>query len=377
MGSTFGLAALGHAAEALMSPLEWPSRETWLGESLVRLRALLGAEASIVMGDAGSGRRLLSPDLPESVLAALEAHLHGPAREVHWDDPEFDHAYGRYRRHPSRIYTMRDLRQSLGGPLEESPIYQSVIEPTGLLGSVSIGVVSGDGELLLSVMARDQAALDLEGERLAGMHLLRRAFVTGLATLERLEGARTTLGAVLDRLGTGLAVCGRNGAPEYRNARLGELLAAEPERERLRGLIGGIARLVAAPVAERLRDRGLQAGEDQEATLAGGTYRLVGTRIAPGILGWNGAILVLVDRVRPRRPSVDDLVRRFGLSRSEAEVALLVTEGHSNGTIARRLRLSAHTVRHRLERVFDKLDLHSRSALVLRLLQEGSTARDQ
>jgi DNA-binding NarL/FixJ family response regulator len=52
-------------------------------------------------------------------------------------------------------------------------------------------------------------------------------------------------------------------------------------------------------------------------------------------------------------------------------VALLVAEGLSNPAIADRLKLSPHTVRHYVERVFDRLDLHSRKVLALRLMSAG------
>ena len=49
-------------------------------------------------------------------------------------------------------------------------------------------------------------------------------------------------------------------------------------------------------------------------------------------------------------------------------MALLAAEGLSNAAIAQRLRLSAHTVRHYLERVLTRLGLHSRTALALHLM---------
>jgi DNA-binding CsgD family transcriptional regulator len=49
-------------------------------------------------------------------------------------------------------------------------------------------------------------------------------------------------------------------------------------------------------------------------------------------------------------------------------VALLAAAGLSNAEIARHLGLSSHTVRHYLERVMDRLGLHSRKALALHFL---------
>jgi DNA-binding NarL/FixJ family response regulator len=55
-----------------------------------------------------------------------------------------------------------------------------------------------------------------------------------------------------------------------------------------------------------------------------------------------------------------DLATRFGLTRREVQVALLLAQGRSNQTIARELKISAHTARHHTQRVLSKLEVHSR-----------------
>jgi len=74
-------------------------------------------------------------------------------------------------------------------------------------------------------------------------------------------------------------------------------------------------------------------------------------------------------------PTTRELRITYGLRGREPQVALLAAEGLSNADIAGRLRLSAHTVRHYLERVMDRLGLHSRKALALRLMEGGASAR--
>jgi DNA-binding NarL/FixJ family response regulator len=82
-------------------------------------------------------------------------------------------------------------------------------------------------------------------------------------------------------------------------------------------------------------------------------------------------VLVLLDRLGPALPTTQELRISFGLRGREPQVALLAAEGLSNADIAERLRLSAHTVRHYLERVLERLGLHSRKALALRLMGSG------
>ena len=76
-------------------------------------------------------------------------------------------------------------------------------------------------------------------------------------------------------------------------------------------------------------------------------------------------------------PTTRELRITYGLRGREPQVALLAAEGLSNADIAGRLRLSAHTVRHYLERVMDRLGLHSRKALALRLIEGGASARSE
>jgi len=77
--------------------------------------------------------------------------------------------------------------------------------------------------------------------------------------------------------------------------------------------------------------------------------------------------LATLDRL-PALPTTQELRITFGLKGREPQVALLAAEGLSNVAIAQRLRLSAHTVRHYLERVLDRLGLHTRKALALHLM---------
>jgi DNA-binding CsgD family transcriptional regulator len=81
-----------------------------------------------------------------------------------------------------------------------------------------------------------------------------------------------------------------------------------------------------------------------------------------------GLAALHMDRLSMGLPTTQELRIGFGLRGREPQVALLAAEGLSNVDIAQRLRLSAHTVRHYLERVLDRLGLHSRKALALRLM---------
>ena len=65
-------------------------------------------------------------------------------------------------------------------------------------------------------------------------------------------------------------------------------------------------------------------------------------------------------RGRGQQRAGETLAERFGLTRREEEVALLLAQGKSNQTIARELKISAHTARHHTQRILSKLAVHSR-----------------
>ena len=233
--------------------------------------------------------------------------------------------------------------------------------PNDELGWLHAALESPDAERWGGPLAAAAAGSD----RLVLVVSLRCALLAGLATLHRLDAWRGTLGQAFDDVETGMAIFGAGGLVEVaRNARLGELLDQEPARARLHELIAHQARR-AAVWAESPRDEG------REEELTGGLYRLVASRTAAGTLCTESAVLVLVDRVSPTLPTTQELRVAFGLRGREPQIALLAAKGLSNAAIAERLRLSAHTVRHYLERVLERLGLHTRKALALHLMAGG------
>jgi len=194
---------------------------------------------------------------------------------------------------------------------------------------------------------------------------LRCALLAGLATLHRLRTWRSTLGQAFDDVETGMAIFGADRPREVaRNERLDELLREEPARDRLHALIARQAQRAVTSTGS-LREEG------GELELTGGIYRLVASRAAAGTLLAEPAVLVLVDRLISGLPTTQELRVSFGLRGREPQIALLAARGLSNAAIAERLRLSTHTVRHYLERVLDRLGLHTRKALALHLMEGG------
>jgi DNA-binding NarL/FixJ family response regulator len=85
-----------------------------------------------------------------------------------------------------------------------------------------------------------------------------------------------------------------------------------------------------------------------------------------------GYLLDALEQALPLR--VHDVHGIGILSKREEDVVKLVAQGLTNRDISTRLRLSEHTVRNYLFRVFDKVGVSTRVELVLYYLQQGQTS---
>jgi DNA-binding CsgD family transcriptional regulator len=83
--------------------------------------------------------------------------------------------------------------------------------------------------------------------------------------------------------------------------------------------------------------------------------------------------VLVVERRAARRLTSDNVQQRFGLTPRQAEVALLLAQGHTTADIARLLDLTTHTVRHHAEKVLQRLDVRTRQQAMVRL--RDGTAR--
>jgi DNA-binding CsgD family transcriptional regulator len=80
------------------------------------------------------------------------------------------------------------------------------------------------------------------------------------------------------------------------------------------------------------------------------------------------ALVVLVDTEQPPEPATSLLIRVYGLTRAEADIAVRVARGSGLKLISDELSLSMATVKTHLQHVFDKTDTHRQAELVRLLL---------
>jgi DNA-binding CsgD family transcriptional regulator len=78
-------------------------------------------------------------------------------------------------------------------------------------------------------------------------------------------------------------------------------------------------------------------------------------------------VLLLFDPDRELPTSIEMIARDLGISGREAHIAALLGSGLDIQGIARRLRISTHTVRTHLKTIFSKTGVRSQSELILRI----------
>ena len=84
------------------------------------------------------------------------------------------------------------------------------------------------------------------------------------------------------------------------------------------------------------------------------------TGVEIAVSGEPAAVAALIERLRPRRRAPRAGCSLAALTAQEATVAALVGQALTNQQIARRLRISPHTVNFHLRQIFRKLAIRSR-----------------
>jgi DNA-binding CsgD family transcriptional regulator len=293
------------------------------------------------------------------------------------DDTRVESLMEGLRRRMSGVGSTADLLGPGGltiDELRESPMFRDVAFPLGLPGSTLLLHSGASGEFLVHASYPEIERRPFGENTQQVLAPLLPAFAASIGALARLGNARQAIAVLLDALEDGAVVFDSDGHRVLaRNAALSALVRKEPDRAGLERGILQAALAAAWPTngsapRSRVQDPGALSGGWQSPT--GVPYRLRSVRLPPGSVARNEAILVLIQRVGPVVPEAAELMRRFGFTRREADVAQRLAYGRSDREIATDLGLSPHTVRHHGEAVFLKAGVTTRKALAVHL---GST----
>ena len=353
--STDALARLEAASRAFLSPLAFATVDDWRMSVMEATRDAVGAGSAVFLLP-GQPRFALTNGLdttvgqasdvflrdvwcgtgssPDSSIVAFHRYLVQNRVEV-WDMPAtFD------------ILRIDPRRQI-------NPWRGEILIPHGMDDTNTLFVPTDRGSVQLSLHGFHRAPE--AGGLFPVLRLLLPSFKAGLDALRRLDAYRTAL----DAAGEPLAVFDADGAETHRTPALAALLAADPDGAHLGAGLAAFARRLRPLVFAR---RGEAFGADATTAAvrtARAEYALRAVLLPSGALGHGDAFLVTVEArgLAAAFPTADALRQRHGLTKREAEVALLVAEGLTNDQIADRLFVSGHTVRHHVESAMGKLEL--------------------
>lgn len=363
------LARLEAASRALVSPLAAPSVDAWRQQVLESMCALFGGRSAMFA--------LPHPDVPfyastgidSSAIRDMTNHIAERARNVgDAPDPLINRFYQRREELNLEVFDADLMLRVTGeGPQAQrkSEFYNEVWARHGLHRVHVLYVTTPQGVANLHVH-HDPGRPPFGGEGgLAVLRVMLPSFKAGLDALQRLTSHRTTLLSTFDVVSEPLAAFDADGRELYRNAAFRCLLAEEPERAALDVALERLARSLRRLAYPRRGDVAEPpASLEHTVRTARGRYVLRPSVLPEGLLAPGNCFVVTVQAsLAPRPLAPEDIQERFGLTRREAEVAVLLAAGLRNDEIADRLFIAPGTARRHTENVLAKLGVASRASV--------------
>ena len=376
------VARVTHSLELLLSPLAFQDISTWQVQVLRQLKGLLGADVATFK----------LPLRPETAFVSEELALDFMARFPSVVSP-LDRRLSLWRRQVALGVT--DRAMLLGQWMDrylKTRYYNEYIVPArlfdALILNVSLTPTAAESTVAGLWFHHQSDRSRPFGERgLSILRLMLPAFRAGIMTLRRIGAYHHTLGAALDASGQPIALCTLDGAMLHQTPELSRYITRDGKPSALEAAIRQaaveVARVVrgdrrgGAPGGLIVRSATASANLLPAYTVRVHTndaeYRLAASLGGAELDATEPVVVVTVGVTehRPGVPGVMELVDRFGLTRREVEVALLLGEGKAAGEIASALGTSVHTARRHTEHVFAKLGVSSRAAVLPRLMGGG------
>ena len=374
--------AIGAIADVLTAPLTFDSPCSWALDAAQRLRDFVGGEAAILYGSGFDAPGVWSVDLDSQIRERLSQFLgHTDTTPVlRSSDPIWDASLEQRRADHIDVYSMADVRTALGNVrLEDLPIYHEVMAPSRMLHVYGMANVSDNAESHLVVMSSCSGRWRFRDDTPAIARLLLPSFRLGCGMLARAgmqhDDSRRATSALLDAM----AIFDGNGkhlvdsGPE-----LTRIVDATRSGQLLMDAIRGTARAVVA--SERTRPTGDRLSPStvvRRLRFPEADVEIVATRRRATRSSGSDVVPVVIQCAPTRLPTRRNVARQHDLTTREADVALLLAKGLQRTQIARTLGLSPHTIRHHTEAVFRKLNVHTRSAVAVALLEAVNSSQSQ
>jgi DNA-binding CsgD family transcriptional regulator/PAS domain-containing protein len=365
--SSTQLHRLESASRALLNPLAAPTATAWMQEAGSLVRDFIGGERVVVISPSEPGR-YQSEDAPE-VADGVGGYIAGVTSDgILFTDPVIVTWYRLRQQTGQEVLSWdqsRHLVETNGHRMLDSPIVADVLHGQRYNDFAVLVRSTPIGDAMIWALHGTHGGFAFGEHTTAVLGTLLPSFRAGLDALLRFGAHRHTLDAVSEPL----AAFDADGRLLHCNTALTRLLDADPERDRVDLELRVLARHLRALAFPLRHEQTAPPTASRETTTGRGCYVLRGLLLPPTGSGFGEAVLVSVALdVPPALPDPEAVRTRHGLTKREAEVALLLAEGRSNADLAERLFVSPHTARHHVENVLSKLGLTSRAAVAARLM---------
>ena len=355
--------------DAALEPHLWPA-------ALERAAGFLQARAMLLLA------RFVPPE-----PRPMAARLHGIT-------PEFAAAYttrlyqcdpvlpGATRLPPGSVFRLREFFPGEEA-MREARIVREWMEPQGFHDLIGVVLQPGQpyANMLVAFTGPEPFAADADRRLVRWAPYLQRA-VRILRRLASAGSERALLRDVVDRLGSGLVIVGQSGRVLVTNETANQIFAASD------GLTLRDGRLHAAGASDRERlgtalDDVIVHGRDACASLGRPSGAPPLTILAvpietPDKMGSGEvevAVLFIHDPLDSPPLDPADVQVMFGLTPGQAELAALLSQGHSLEEVGERLGLTLNTVRTRVKQVFARTGTSRQAELVRRLVLSAAGLR--
>lgn len=166
---------------------------------------------------------------------------------------------------------------------------------------------------------------------------------------------------VLDALPEAALLCGVGGEVLHANLRVRSSLTGD-DWEDVEASLPLVCQAVYRAASEVGEDDGAPPVVRHRIRTRTALFRVDAVSLDAGVGRRPSLVLLRLHAAEPDPSALSALAQRWGLTRAEARVARLLAARRSNLEIAEVLGCSRHTVRHHVEHIFRKLDVHSRTA---------------
>ena len=357
------LATVERVLALILDPLAHASTDQWRANILRELMPVLGADKSAFLLPLRRQPSYLAINVRTKDLASYPSIIRPLDIKLSvWE-----------RQAQLGAFNRQSLWQGHKRMLLNSPYYNEFVIPERLFDALGLTArisnrTAGPSTAATIWFHHDRDTGRRFGNRgLAILRLLVPAVSAAARAINQFVDHSESLARTIDSLGVAVAMYDTSGRLLHQTPRLTALLSRERDGSDVRDA----ARSAALSLVSVPELRTANARYRIEAVLAG---RLsdTGCRVIVSITA-----LDATSGASQRAKGQAALAERLDLTPREQEVSLLIGEGLNIEEITARLGVSRHTVRHHVERVFQKLGVHTHAAACARIrsILDGEEAR--